>query len=165
MLMTTGVMLEETMTIDHHLQDLKGPKMTEAEEEVAEEVQEVEVVMVLEAEEEDASNATKKAIWQEIVQILIKDLVEAEEVEEPVLNATKKAIWQENVQMLINNPKEVEETEVETEEEVEEEAEEAKEIIATNAVKKVTLPKIAQMNLIKMKEDHTRGREEMMEDL
>jgi len=160
--MTTGETLEVTMKTDHHLQDLKGLKMTEEEVEVEVVVEEAEV-MDLQTEEEAASNAVKKDIWLKTAQILTQDLMQAGEVvAETASNATKKAIWLENVQMLICNLKEVE-TGEETVEEVVEEAE-AKEVGATNATKMVTLPKTARMNQIQMKEDHTRDKGEMMAD-
>lgn len=151
---TKAMITINKMTEEIHRLDPKDPKMKEEVEDVDADAE----------EEEIASNAIKKAIWQEIVLILISvevtedevEVVLVQEVVEHVLNAEKRAIFLGNVQ--IKTRREMEETEVEV---VEEAVEEEKARIVTSANKAVISQEIALMSK-KEETDHTRDKEEMM---
>lgn len=159
-LMMHGVTQDKMKIGVVHLQlDLKWAKAEVVEEDR-------EMITVEELEVRNALSVIKKAIFQENVQTLEMDLVEVEEVEELVLNVDKKAIFQENVLIKILNHKEVEKAEEEAEDV---DAEMITMVVAelvSNATKKDTLLVNVLMLEIttetEMREDHTRGKEEMM---
>jgi len=146
---TTTKMIEEI-----HQLDLSVHKMTEVED-----------VEEAEAEEEEdpqvpASNAMKKAIWPENVQMLTsaQAVVEAEVADQEEVLASsveKKAISQGNALTKISREIETEETEVVAEAEVAVQ----EEVCASSVTKKVISPESALMN---KKADPTRDKEEMM---
>lgn len=145
-----GEMME---TETNHQLDLKDLKRLTAEE--VEEVEEDQVEAP-----RAALSVNKKDTWLEnALTLKMRDLTE--EVEVNASNVIKKVTLQESVLMHL---KAVAEEAEAAEEEVEEELKEVEEP-ALNAKRKATLPKNAQMILLKEKVDHLRDREEMMAEV